>query len=181
MTLTPTVDMEELKRQLRRALLGDLKPILESQGIQFPDSAGMISEEERRSSFISTMVAPMNIELVDQVPRRRWPQGIEVAPFGSIGVQEPTQPLLEPDTIHILAHPTTCSLVVVVEGNYRMEVGKGLVYPNLALLDNVSIDGASYVVVKVDMVHENVKNLKLKVPPDIMMLTLWDVVTRRVQ
>jgi hypothetical protein len=29
-TSTPRVDMEDLKRQLRRELLGDLKPILES-------------------------------------------------------------------------------------------------------------------------------------------------------
>jgi hypothetical protein len=62
-----------------------------------------------------------------------------------------------------------------------MEVEKGLVYPHLTLLDDVSIDIASYVVVKVDMVHENVKNLKLEVAPDDTMLTLWDAVTRRVQ
>jgi hypothetical protein len=30
MTSTPQVDMEELKRQLRREVLGDLKPILEA-------------------------------------------------------------------------------------------------------------------------------------------------------
>jgi hypothetical protein len=33
MTLTPHVDVEELERQLRREVLGDMKPILESQGI----------------------------------------------------------------------------------------------------------------------------------------------------
>jgi hypothetical protein len=43
MTLTPHVDVEELKRQPRREFLGDLKPILESQGIQFPDIAGVMS------------------------------------------------------------------------------------------------------------------------------------------
>jgi hypothetical protein len=32
-TSTPHVDMEELKRQLRREVLGDLMPILEAQGI----------------------------------------------------------------------------------------------------------------------------------------------------
>jgi hypothetical protein len=53
-----------------------------------------------------------------------------------------------------------------------MEVGKGLVYPHLALLDDFPIDNASYVVVKVDMVHENVKNFKLEVPPDDTTLTL---------
>jgi hypothetical protein len=30
MTSTPHVDMEELKRQLKRKLLGNLKPILEA-------------------------------------------------------------------------------------------------------------------------------------------------------
>jgi hypothetical protein len=33
MTLTPQVDVEELKRQLRREVLGDLRPILEDSGI----------------------------------------------------------------------------------------------------------------------------------------------------
>jgi hypothetical protein len=46
--------VEELKRQLRREVLGDLRPILEAQGIQFPNIGGVISDEERRSSFAST-------------------------------------------------------------------------------------------------------------------------------
>jgi hypothetical protein len=162
------IDMEELKRQLRRELLGDLKPILESQGIQFPNIAGIMSEEERRSSLASIAAAPMNTEPTDQVPESGRPQ-------------EPTQHSLESDTIDNLAHPTICDLVVVVEGNYRMEVGKGLVYPHLTLLDDVPIDSASYVVVKVDMVHEKAKNLKLEVPPDDTTLSLRDTVTRRVQ
>jgi hypothetical protein len=33
MNSTPQVDVEELKWQLTRELLGDLKPILEAQGI----------------------------------------------------------------------------------------------------------------------------------------------------
>jgi hypothetical protein len=33
MTSTPQVDMEKLKRQLRREVLGDLRPILEVLGI----------------------------------------------------------------------------------------------------------------------------------------------------
>jgi hypothetical protein len=36
-------------------------------------------------------------------------------------------------------------------------------------------------VVKVDMVHENAKNMKLEVLPDDIMLTLRDTITRRVQ
>jgi hypothetical protein len=67
MTSTPQVDMEDLKTQLRRELLGDLKPILESQGIQFSDIAGVMSEEERRSSLASTMVTPITTEPTDQV------------------------------------------------------------------------------------------------------------------
>jgi hypothetical protein len=32
----------------------------------------------------------------------------------------------------------------------------------------------------VGMVHENVKNMNLEVPPDDATLTPWDVITRRV-
>jgi hypothetical protein len=62
-----------------------------------------------------------------------------------------------------------------------MEVGRGLMYPCQTMLDNVQIDASSYVVVKVDIVHENSKDLKLKVPPDDMTLTLRKAVIRRVQ
>jgi hypothetical protein len=62
-----------------------------------------------------------------------------------------------------------------------MEVGRGVVYPHQTLLDDVQIDTSSYVVFKVDMVHENSKNLKLEVPPDDTMLTLWDAIAKRVQ
>jgi hypothetical protein len=48
-------------------------------------------------------------------------------------------------------------------------------------LDNVPIDNVSFAVVKVDMAHENTKNLNLEVAPDDTALTLRDVVTRRVQ
>jgi hypothetical protein len=53
-TLTPHVDVEEPKRQLRREVLGDLRPILEAQGIQVPDIVWVMSDEERRSNFAST-------------------------------------------------------------------------------------------------------------------------------
>jgi hypothetical protein len=62
-----------------------------------------------------------------------------------------------------------------------MEVGRGLVYPRQTMLDDIEIDISSYIVVKVDMVHENSKDLKLEVPLDDTTLTLWNVVTRRVQ
>jgi hypothetical protein len=62
-----------------------------------------------------------------------------------------------------------------------MEVRRGLVYPRQTMLDDIKIDISSYVVVKMDMVHENLKDLKLEVPLDDTTLTLWNVVTRRVQ
>jgi hypothetical protein len=51
---TSQIDVEEIKRQLKRGLLGDPKPIPEAQKIQFPDIAGVMSEKERRSSLAST-------------------------------------------------------------------------------------------------------------------------------
>jgi hypothetical protein len=62
-----------------------------------------------------------------------------------------------------------------------MEVGRGLVYPRQTILDDIEIDTSSYVVVKVDLMHENSKDMKLEVPPDNTTLTLWDAVTRRVK
>jgi hypothetical protein len=62
-----------------------------------------------------------------------------------------------------------------------MEVGRGLVYPCQTMLDDIEINVSSYAVVKVDMVLENSKDLKLEVSPDDMMLTMQDTVTRRVQ
>ncbi len=62
-----------------------------------------------------------------------------------------------------------------------MEIEKGIIYPRMYILDDVPIDSVSFAVVKVDMVHENVKNLNLEVAPDDTTLTLWDAVTRRVQ
>jgi hypothetical protein len=55
------------------------------------------------------------------------------------------------------------------------------VYPHQTMLDDIEIDVSSYAVVKVNMVHENLKDLKLEVPLDDTTLTMWDAVTRRVQ
>jgi hypothetical protein len=55
------------------------------------------------------------------------------------------------------------------------------VYPRQTMLDDVQIDTSFYTVIKVDMVHKNLIDLKLEVPPDDMTLTMWDAVTRRVQ
>jgi hypothetical protein len=49
------------------------------------------------------------------------------------------------------------------------------------MLDDVQIDTSSYAVVKVDMVHDNLKDRKLEVPPDDTTLTMQDIVAKRVQ
>jgi hypothetical protein len=54
MTSTPQVDVEELKRQLRGEVLGDVRPIREASGIEFPNIGAVMSDEERRSSLAST-------------------------------------------------------------------------------------------------------------------------------
>jgi hypothetical protein len=61
-----------------------------------------------------------------------------------------------------------------------MEVGKGLVYPHQTLLDDIQIDTSAYVAVKVDMVDENMKNMKLEAALDDTTLTMRDAITRRV-
>jgi hypothetical protein len=90
-------------------------------------------------------------------------------------------PSLEPDMIDTLSHPTPCNLIITISGDYRIEVRKGIVYPRMYTLDDVPIDSVSFDVVKVDMVHENAKNLNLEVAPDDTTLTLRDAVTRMVQ
>jgi hypothetical protein len=149
MTSTSQVDMEELKRQLRREVLGDLRPILEASGIQFPDIGGVMSDEERRSNLASTAAR--------------------------------SGPSIKLDTIDNLAQTIACSLILLVGGSFPMEVRWGLVYPRQTMLDDVQIDTISYAVVKVDMVHDNSKDLKLEAPPDNMTLTMRDAVTRRDQ
>jgi hypothetical protein len=57
LTSTPHVDVEEVKRQQRREVLGDLRPILEAQGMQFLDIGLVMSDEECRSSLASITVS----------------------------------------------------------------------------------------------------------------------------
>jgi hypothetical protein len=79
-----------------------------------------------------------------------------------------------------LTQPTACNLILLVGESFRMEVGRGIVYPHQTMLDDVEINVSSYAVVMVDMVHENSKDLKLEVSPDDTTLTIRDAVTRRV-
>jgi hypothetical protein len=168
---------------LRREFIGDLKPILEFQEIQFPNIARVMSEEERRSRLASTAMAHITTKPNDQVSAGGvWPQEeLQVAASGLVEGHEQPLPSLESDTIDNLAQPIACILVVMVRGSYWMEVGKELVYPHQTLLDDVQIDTSPYVVVKVDMVHENKKNMKLEVALHDTMLTLQDTITRRFQ
>jgi hypothetical protein len=55
------------------------------------------------------------------------------------------------------------------------------VYPRQTMLDDVQIDTSSYDVVKVDMVHDNSKDMKLEVPLECTMLTMQDAFASRVQ
>jgi hypothetical protein len=173
MVSSATIDIEEIKRQVRIQLLGDLRPIFESQGLPVPDIGAVGNEEERKSSLASTAASP-NTELDNQMPigSGRPQENPLVATSG---------PSLELDMIDTLAHPTSCILIITISGGYQMEVRKCIVYPRMYTLDEVPINSVSFVVVKVDMVHENAKNLNLEVPPDDTILTMWDAVTRRVK
>jgi hypothetical protein len=54
-------------------------------------------------------------------------------------------------------------------------------YPHQTMLDNVQIDVASYAMIKVDIIHKNLKDLKLGVPLDDTTLTMRDAIIRRVR
>jgi hypothetical protein len=54
-------------------------------------------------------------------------------------------------------------------------------YDVRAMLDDVQINTSSYAMVKVDMVHDNSKDLNLEVSSDDMTMTMRDAVARRVQ
>jgi hypothetical protein len=108
-------------------------------------------------------------------------EGLKVPVVDTVEIKDQPHPSLESDTIENLAHPTTCNLIVLIGGGYRMKVERGLVYQNWAHIHDVSINSTSYDVVKVDMVHENMENLKSQVPPNDTILTLRDAITRRVQ
>jgi hypothetical protein len=157
------VDIEEIKRQVRIQLVGDLRPIFESQGLPMPNIGAVGNEEEHRSSLASIAATP-NTELADQAPAGSVPQE---NPLGAT-----SGPSLEPDTIDTLSHTTPCILIITIPGDYRMEVGKGIIYPSMYTLDEVLMDNVNSAVVKVDMVHENMNNLNLEVAPDDTTLTL---------
>jgi hypothetical protein len=103
-----------------------------------------MSDEECRSSLASTAVGGR-------------PQGELQVPASELVEGQPL-PSIEPDMIDNLAQPTACNLILLVRGSFRMKVGRWLVYPRQTMLDNIQIDTSSYAVVKVDLVHDNLKD-----------------------
>jgi hypothetical protein len=102
---------------MRRELLGYLKPLLEAQGIQFPDIGGVMSEEEHRNSLASTAGGGR-------------PLGeLQVPASGSMECHEHPLPSLEPNMIDNLAQPIACNLMLLVIASFRKEIERGLVYP----------------------------------------------------
>jgi hypothetical protein len=119
-----------------------------------------MSDEERRSSLASTTSG-------SECPHE--------------DLQAPASgPSIESDMRDNLTQPTACNLMLLVR-SYRMDVGRGLVYPRQTMLNDVQIDTSSYAVVKMDMLHDNSKYLKLEVPPDDTTLIMRDAVARRAQ
>jgi hypothetical protein len=98
MTSTPQVDMEELKRQLRREVLGNLRPILEASDIQFPNIDAVMSDKKHRTSLASTSAGGGRPHEDLQAPA--------------------SGPSIEPDTIFNLAQSTACSLMLLVGGSF---------------------------------------------------------------
>jgi hypothetical protein len=141
--------VSELKRQLKRELLRDMKPTFTAKGVQFSDIARVMSKEEHKSSIASTTEGGR-------------PQGeLQVPASGPVEGHEEPLPSFELNTIDNLAQPSLCNLVLLVGGSFQMEVRKRLVYPCQTMLGDVQTYVSSYAVVKVDMVHENLKDLKL--------------------
>jgi hypothetical protein len=89
---------------LRREILGDLRPILEAQRIQFPDIGGVMSDEDCMSSFASIAVGG-RLQGEHQIPASGLLEG-----------HEQSLPSIEPDTIDNLAQPIACDLILFVEG-----------------------------------------------------------------
>jgi hypothetical protein len=107
--------------------------------------------------------------------------GHQAPASGLIEGHKQPMPSIELDTIDNLAQPIAYNLILLVGGSFRMEVGRELVYPHHTMHDDVEIDISSYVVIMVDMLHENSKDLKLEMPLNDMTLAIRDAVTRRVQ
>jgi hypothetical protein len=72
-------------------VLGDLRPILEAKGIQFPNIGGVMIDEEHRNSFASTVVG-------GRPQREHW-----VPASGLVEGHEQPLPSIEPDMIDNLA------------------------------------------------------------------------------
>jgi hypothetical protein len=84
-----------------------------------------MSDKERRSNLAS-------------VAEGGQPQGeLQVPASGLVEGHNQPLPSVEPDMIDNLAQPKTFSLILLVKGSFRMEVGRGLVYPHQTMLDDI--------------------------------------------
>jgi hypothetical protein len=98
MTSTPHVDVEELKRQLRREVSEDLRPILKVLGIQFPNTNAVMSDEECRSSLASAAARG-----------GRSHEDLQALVSG---------PSIKSNTIDNLSQPTAYNLMLLVGGSF---------------------------------------------------------------
>jgi hypothetical protein len=162
----------------------------------FPQQKSMYQKQKTTSTphvDVKELKRQLRMEVLRDLRPILEVSGIQLPNIGGVMSDEESRSILasttagggpssiEPNTIDNLAQPIACSLILLVERSFRMEIGRWLVYPHQIMLDDVQIDTSSYAVVKVDMMHDNSKDVKLEMPPDDTTLTIRDVVTRRVQ
>src|SRR6185436_12885818 len=88
----------------------------------------------------------------------------------------------EPDTIERLNNvPTPCSIITGSYSTLLFELAQGIVQPGDKECHTVLVQDG-YVVVKIDFVHENTKDVALPIPlPEADIYTLGDARTMRIQ
>ena len=88
----------------------------------------------------------------------------------------------EPDTIDRLNNvPTPCSIITGSNSTLLIELAQGIVQPGDKECHTVPVQDG-YVVVKIDFVHQNAKDIALPIPlPEADIYTLGDAVTMRIQ
>ena len=88
----------------------------------------------------------------------------------------------EPDTIERLNNvPTPCSIITGCYSTLLIELAQGIVQSGDMECHTVPVQDG-YVVVKIDFVHENAKDVALPIPlPEADIYTLGDARTMRIQ
>ncbi|CAL4906881.1 unnamed protein product [Urochloa decumbens] len=167
------VDMEAIKDQIRAEVTRDVLSMLSAQGIQLQPFSRNPSPAPvgRRSSCASASdAAEINADVLRATAEHSSdPEKLQMAPY-----MDP-----EPDSIDLLSEPTPCSLIAIDDG-YRVEVARGLVYPQQTTLHSVPIL-AGYAVVKVEMVVNKYEGMELDPPPNDETSKLGGALLQRVQ